>query len=323
MTDWLAQTERKIEMITNEISFLSSKADEMNMEPSQVCEPLFKKLRDIYLYDYPLAKTRDNSDLLLHIEGKGVEFDPKLSLVSSLFSNVRFQVRDLTKAIANISALEPLLPKHVDLELAGIAKGSLFVGFKAPESIFYQGKESIFGDDDPLLVATKAALKTLNVVSHEVSDTDGITESEELSSVIDDPKIRDAGLLAVKRISPSSRSNIDVVSVTGRNDFGRPAHLTSDVRKSINSALKKPMDSQEVDSFFGQIREIDLDAKRFELRGIADQELQSIRCIYTNLENFEPKRMLDTSVRVTGTVARDKNGRPRLLSITKLESRTG
>jgi len=320
MTSWVKKIEEKADYLLSEIAFLTAQSTRLNLDPKEACEPLIAKLKELYSQDYPLATTKDNSDLFLHIEGKGVEDDPRVSIVTSIFSNVRFQVRDLTKAIATIQVEEPLLPKHVDLELTGIARGSLFVGFKAPDEIFYKNERSIFGKDDPLLVATKAALKAINTVSHEVTDFDGITESEELSSIISDPKVRDASLVAVKRISPSNRSLIDTVSVTGRGDERRPADLTSETRRNLNKVLKKPVVSNERDTFVGRIREIDLDARRFELRGIADQQLQSIRCMYTKDHNFDPRRIIDANVRVSGLISRDASGRPRLLSVDDLDT---
>jgi hypothetical protein len=68
----------------------------------------------------------------------------------------------------------------------------------------------------------------------------------------------------------------------------------------------------------GVVREIDLDAKRFDLRGIADQQLTDLRCAYSEVSDVRPRSLLGAMVRVRGLVERSADNRPRLMAVTSL-----
>jgi hypothetical protein len=73
-------------------------------------------------------------------------------------------------------------------------------------------------------------------------------------------------------------------------------------------------------AFVGQIREFDLDARRFHLRGV--RECGTLRCIippdyYYHESDF--KTALGEFARVTGRYETDKNGKPRLLIVSSFE----
>ena len=83
--------------------------------------------------------------------------------------------------------------------------------------------------------------------------------------------------------------------------------------------LVRPVVGKEVLQLEGTVREIDLDARRFEVRGVSDHEIADIRCVYTNLGNVLPRRLLDARVRVRGLVERRSDEAPRLLAVDQIE----
>ena len=73
-------------------------------------------------------------------------------------------------------------------------------------------------------------------------------------------------------------------------------------------------------TFKGVVREIDLDSRRFDLRGINEGQLNDLRCVYGKeaIED-DAKNWLGHRLVVEGRIERDHNGKPRLLQIRKLE----
>jgi hypothetical protein len=71
------------------------------------------------------------------------------------------------------------------------------------------------------------------------------------------------------------------------------------------------------DAFEGVVREIDLDALRFEIRGARYQ--RGIRCIYDDRHKPMIKKILDHTVRVTGSYEAEENEQPRLVSVEAIE----
>lgn len=306
-------------MIHDEIATWRVRSEQLGIDPDLACARFYRLLDEIYLEDLPLAKAKDNSDLLLHLEGRAVEGIPRLSLVSGVFNNVKVQVRDLTKAIAGILPERKITVQEIDLGLSGLAKGSLFIGFSAPLPHTDQKQLTLLDKDDPLYRATKDALRIINTLSHSIEFGEDSSARLEAAKSIDDPKIRDAALVAVRRIAPSGKSGISRIGVTSSNDRRGPAQLTPETRQRVGRMLAHPVSSKEVMQIEGTVREIDLDAKRFELRNIAHSRLADIRCVYAFVEDIQPRKLLDARVRVRGRVERRPDEMPRLMAVEQID----
>jgi hypothetical protein len=70
-------------------------------------------------------------------------------------------------------------------------------------------------------------------------------------------------------------------------------------------------------TFIGTVREVDLDASRFEIRNV-EGHLEDIRCAH-ELEEEEVKRLVDRRVRVSGSPEFGVNGVVRLLWVNEVE----
>lgn len=319
MTTWAEITSRRAKLIHQEIAAWQSRASDLGLDPDLACAPFYKMLEEIYGDDLPLAKAKDDSDLLLHLEGKAVDESPRVSLVSNLFDNVKVQVRDLTKAIAGIVADRRISHHEIDLGLSGLAKGSLFVGFNVPFPTDRHSEQNFLGAQDPLYRATKDALRIINTVSHTVEMADEKGALSQVSQIVNDPRVRDAALVAVRRLAPSGKQGVTTVGVTSASENRSPARLTVETRSQLGRILRQPIISKETLIVEGIIREIDLDAKRFELRGITDHQMPDIRCIYSGVSNVNPRRLLDARVKVRGLVERRSDEAPRLLAAESIE----
>lgn len=291
----------------------------LGIDDLSAVEALYSTLESIYSRDYQIALTRDNSDLLIRVEGDAFENAPRLQLVTSIFENVSNQVTGLTKAILGLGAEGHITASSVDLGLSGLAKGSLLFGLKAQLPDPASQKGELLGETDSMFKSTKNALSIIDSVSHTVYKDRESVSMEAVSEVVPDPRVRDAALVAVQRISPSGRRGIESVSISGGASSNRPADLNSDNRRSIRESLFKPVIRGEEIELVGAVREIDLDSRRFDLRGIADEKLSDIRCAYRHVPDVNPKELIGSLVRVRGLVERAQDGAPRLMSVTALK----
>lgn len=285
----------------------------------ELCEPYIELLKSMYTEDYPLAKAIEESDLLIRLEGPAINREnPRLSVITGVFSKVRKEVASVAKAIAQISHSQRRIPKEMDLGLSAFARGSLILGFTlpSPEEIeeSSEGQRSLLGEQDPLYQAARQAIRTIGLVTQHIGEGKAL---EELSEFIPDAQVRDSALLAVENLAPSRRQGIDSVSITGREIREiESAPLTYAVREEIHKQLRHPVISEEEVTIVGDVREIDLDAHRFELRHIENLEINDVRCVYRKESDEEAVEWLNKHIRVTGKVDRDQSGKPRLLEIT-------
>ena len=145
--------------------------------------------------------------------------------------------------------------------------------------------------------------------------------AEHARETLEDPRLRDAALVAVKDLSPARQAGIATVKVTGR---GVERHeikpMTIETRRALTHLVSSPVRSRETVAFRGTVREIDLDSKRFDLRGITEGQQNDLRCVYgKEAAEEDAKRWLGQSIKVEGRIERDHNGKPRLLQIKKME----
>jgi hypothetical protein len=114
------------------------------------------------------------------------------------------------------------------------------------------------------------------------------------------------------------------VTISGRAaelDEAIPLSLASRDRLATVLRTPIPVQSREtIEKYVGTVREIDLDARRFELRQIVGVPKEEIRCAYLELHDAEAKNWLDRKVQVSGPVVRDSKGTVRMLQVSLLET---
>ena len=227
MSSWKEELEKQARLLIREIADLERHLDPKGSSSS--IDQLFSTLERIYTKDIQLADLRDRSDLIFRLRGKAFDDRLRLQLVTSIFENVTTQVTDLTKVILGRWADGRVTPSSLDLSLSGIARGSLLFGLSA-ELCEHEGAK-LLGDSDTLFTSTRDALNAIDLVAHVIERDEERVALEAVSERIDDPRIRDAALLAVQRLSPSGRRGIDTLTISARSE--RPAELTSEHRKAI------------------------------------------------------------------------------------------
>ena len=285
--------------------------------------PYIELLKSMYAEDYPLAKAIAESDLLISLEGPAINRDsPRVSIITGVFSRVKTQVTKVAKALAQIAEMKGT-PDEMDLGLSAFAKGSLILGFTLPSTAELserQGQPSLFADE--YYRAARAAIKTIGLVTQHVTEGRSL---DELSEIVPDARVRDTTLLAIKEFAPTGRSGISSVRISGKEieglDLNRP--LTPAIREIVQKRLQHPVTARAEGgteppvTLVGDVREMDLDTHRFDLRHIENLEVSDIRCSYLDASDEEAKQWLSRHVRVTGVVERDATGKVKLLEMTE------
>jgi predicted RNA-binding protein len=315
MSTWKEQIEKQARLLIREIAALESHMDPRGSSSST--DDLFQTLERIYSIDLPLADLRDRSNLIFRLKGEAFDHRPRLQLITSIFENVTNRVTDLTKVILGKWSEGRVSPASLDLSLSGMARGSLLFGLSA--DLDEKGYSNLLKEQDTLFVSTEKALNAIGLVAHLIEYQQEEIEIEEVSERIDDPRVRDAALLAVQRLAPSGRRGINTLSISSREE--KPALLTSEHRRAIRESLLKPVIHGEEVQLLGYVREIDLDAHRFDLRGIDDEQIRDVRCAYRHLPHIKARDLLGSYIQVKGLVERTADGVPRLLSVLDLEIR--
>ena len=218
--NWASVPQRRAQILHQQIATMQrlareSGASEDTLEKS--CASYYRMLDEIYEKEMPVARALDRSDLLLHLDGEGLQTsNPRLSLVTGIMTDVRKQVGAVIKTLISSFNEGVALPREIDLGLCSFAQGSLYLGFALPDPA--PGYVALNGD--PLFAASRQALTTLGAVTEHINDPNAY---ELIQREFADPKLRDAALSAVGQLSPSGRRGVSSVGIGGR--AMRPGHL--------------------------------------------------------------------------------------------------
>ena len=178
-------------------------------------QPYEAMLEALYVRDLPLAKLGDDSDLLVHLKGPGASAPtPKVSILTRMLTGTRDQVTKLAKQLAHIDSSR--VPPGLDMNLVGLARGSLFIGFAVSD-----------GADAQL---TRRAVRLLGEASVLVAQDKSL---EEIVSVFEEPAERDIAMAAIRHLSPSNRSQIDEVELLGWRELAVGRRLRADRRRPV------------------------------------------------------------------------------------------
>jgi hypothetical protein len=313
--NWASVLRRRAELLHQQIAALQQLARDSGAAPealAQMSEPYYRLLDQIYEHDMPVARALDQSDLLLHLDGEGLQTGrPRLSLVTGIMSDVRKQVGAMIKTLVSSLNEAIELPREIEMGLASFAQGSLYLGFSLPEPA--PGYMAIEGD--PLYTASRLALSTLGAVTRHINEPNAYAL---IQREFADPKIRDAALSAVGQLAPTGRRGVSTMEIGGRAvQQGHWCTLTPDTRQQVRAWLEQPVVSREMIELRGRVRAVDLDLRRFDLRR-QEANQPDLRCIYSADLDARAKTWLDATVIVRGRVE-TYQGAARLLQVQSVE----
>ena len=320
MGAWTNAVHRKAAIIHSQLAMARALASANRASAEEISEPYLALLQTLYAEEFPFAQLTDNSDLVARFRGPAVDIhDPTVSIVISLFSDLREQIRSIAKSIVGLSSDKRMLwPAQLDPHLSGVAHGSLLVGVSVspPARDTPKGHQyEIEGTSQQIFESVRSAVRSLSLVAHYVGDN-GVNDS--IREAFPDPAVRDTVLVAARRLAPSGRRGIDSVSFSSpETEQGRIETLTPKSRLSLSQALVSPVKVSTSGTFDGLVREVDLDARRFEIRGVSG--VGSIRCVYGPMHDQVVRAALDARIRVSGRYDTIEGQRPRFMAVDFLE----
>ncbi len=315
--DWTSLLKRRAQLLHQQIAAMQRLVTEAGGSEEVLansCVIYYRLLDEIYEKDMPVAHALDRSDLLLHLDGEGLQTEnPRLTLVTGIMGDVRKQVGTMIKTLVSSVNEAVELPREIEFGLSSFAQGSLYLGFSLPEPT--PGYIVLAGD--PFFQASRQALTILGEVTSHVNESNGY---EKIRNEFADPKLRDAALSAVGQLAPSGRRGVSSLQIGGRalHLQGAWQLLTPETRQQVRAWLERPVMGREVVEFRGRVRAIDLDLRRFDLRRIDGGQLPDLRCIYPGDFDTPAKQWLDSTVVVSGLVE-TYQGAARLLQVQTVE----
>lgn len=320
MGTWTNAVERKAAIIHSQLAMARSLAAANRADLDEISKPYLSLLRTLYSDEYPFAQLTDSSDLVARFRGPAVDIhDPTVSIVISLFTDLREQIRSIAKSIVGLASDRRMLwPAQLDPHLSGVAHGSLLVGVSVspPASDTAKGHQyEIEGASHQIFESVRAAVRSLSLVAHYVNDA-GVSDT--IREAFPDPAVRDTVLVAARRLAPSGRRGIDSVSFSSPDtEQDQVETLTQKSRFALGQALASPVKVSTTGSFDGLVREVDLDARRFEIRGVSG--VGAIRCVYGPTHDHVVRSALDARIRVQGRYDTVEGQRPRFMAVDLLE----
>lgn len=293
MGAWVDAARDSIRIVLDELSATRSLAldDEFRALAE---EPHWSQLEGM-LVDYSFARVLDESHLVARLEGPSVESGMSAALLSTMVREIWKHVKTATTAAVALSSSPehtvagwaPKWPESLGMDVTGTGAGSLFLGFRATR------------DTQPEVGFVDAGFDALHTVMSDIAEAPQyLTESgvtDEIAERFPDDALRDSILSAVYHLSPTGRRGIAAVTFYGGGASTHPRQpatpLTPSIRKALKPLIDQPFSQGSVASVFsGTIRAVDLDARRFVLRGVP--EVGAVRCVYPATLDAKVKELL-------------------------------
>lgn len=251
--------------------------------------------------------------LWLRVVGQEIEWP---SAPTSVLTAVLDAFRKGVQSVAELSLAGGLttrptaeLKRASDLRLVAFAPGSLRVGVELPaeEGEVAETVSRALGD----------YLRAAAWAGSERTD-------EELQSEIPDARRRRLLLTELARLVPRERGQIEAVEFSGwlleSTHVPTLVTLSRPSRRRINGALDR-LPEQRVETYVGDLREIDLDKCSFVLRnaGTRPGEVVQVECVFLEELLEAAKEALDKRVQVTGSRPVEESRRAKPLLVSRLE----
>lgn len=317
MTTWVEQLHAKASIVHDQIVVAREMQRLSGIDTSGLSASYSALLEKLYTEDFPLARLLDNSDIMLHAEGPATsDASPTIHAVNWLCQTAEKQLRNLAKATFDLSSDSvDRIANQLDLRLTGFAPGSIYVGLRLQPP---PSTPLINGGVDPIFTIIRDVITQLSEIPNFVGD-ESINAS--INEALPDAAIRDAMLTAALHLAPTGKLGIHTLELSSPQTRQPSTELSLRERVVIREALKRPiLTSPTEGTFVGQLREFDLDARRFHLRNV--RECGTLRCIIPpeySSHDSDFKNVFGEFVRVTGHYETDRNGKPRLLIVSALE----
>lgn len=297
---WAAETRRRARLLQAQLSRIEGSAERSNVPTElleRMLEPYRNLLETVHVDDLQLAKLLDDGDLIVRASGQAADApSPRLTLFSKLLGEFRDGVGQVARMLAHVD--EPRLPPELELNLAGIARGSLFLAFRV--------QTASPGDAQGTLLSNAAS----TAIQHILTTAPAIvSENRDQLLALDDPAERDTLVSVLHKLSPSGIIGVRRLQLWGRGAT-TPVELTVETRRTARSLLSKPLERlPDTVELVGTVRELDIDQQRFELRHVEGR--RDVRCAF-DFDVEQARWLLGRRVRAKGRPEYDRRYRDQL-----------
>jgi hypothetical protein len=264
-------------------------------------------------YAGAVAAEEDAAPLWLRVVGPSIEWQSApTSVLTSILDALRKGVQSVAELLLTgglTTRPTATLKRSADFRIVALAPGSLRVGVRLPDE---EGEV-------PAAVA-RALTEYLEAAAWVGSDEPGAT----LEARVPDERRRRLLLTEVARLVPRDRGQVERVELSGV--ILRTARLSGAItlsrrgKKRIDETLDR-LPQQRVETYTGDLREIDLDKRSFVLRDLESHadELFQVECQFLPELLEAAKDALGKRVQVTGSRLADEARRARPLLVSRLE----
>lgn len=320
MDTWVNSLHSRAKILHEQIALAMEAQRVHGTDMAGMIQTYQSKLAEVYGDNLPLAQLMDNSDLILHAEGPAARHHAAGSgAVAWLCSEAEKRIRQLGVVALKVTGESiQAVEKDLRILLNGLAPGSLYLGFSIDSAQRMAGNQAALDLNDwmPALDTVRDAVRALPSVPQFIGDE---AVSGDFSETIEDPGLRDATLMAAYHLSPTGKRGIHTVEISAPRSGNSLGSFTNRERVVLReSAVRVPLMRRTIQGVFvGELREIDLDARRFHLRNIPT--VGSLRCVLGDLNAETARSLIGHGVKVTGDYEADVEGRPRLMRVESVE----
>jgi hypothetical protein len=240
------------------------------------------------------AAEEHDADVWLRLYGRDIEWpEVSTSALTAALDAFRKGVQMVAQLISTgqVTTRPRLeLRRACDMHVIAFRPGSLRVGLRLPDEA-----DGGFTTSSEKSLGHQALVTYLNVAAWVSSEADLPEPAQQIEHA---PKRR-LLLNALKPLVPRPRGDIEGVEISSRLiPDGRTIRLTRDVYHRLVQAVDQPA-AEEVETYVGRLREIDLDHRTFTLRDVND--VSTIRCTFQDDLLETARGALGRWVRVSGS----------------------
>jgi hypothetical protein len=322
MDNWIDNVHHRAAVLHDQIAVALQVQRDQGVDMTQFIAGYRAMLNELYSESVPLAGLMDTSDLIFHAEGPAAQHHAAFSTtVAWLCEEVERRIKQLAMASLGLAGTEAdAAERDLRILLNGMAPGSLWAGFSV-DSATRMASGGGSGalpliDANPAIETIRAVVRELPLVSQFIGDE---RVSEEINEAIADAEVRDASLMATFHLAPTGRRGIHTIEISSPKSSIPQAALTNRQRTVLReTAVRRPMlKATRTGTFIGQLREVDLDARRFQLRGVPS--IGTLRCVLDDLNVDIARKHIGMGAEVTGTYETDRDGKPRLMRVESIQ----
>lgn len=313
MDTWVDQLHRRAQIVIDQIVATRHAAEATGQALPGLEQQYRDMLAQLYADELPSARLRDRSDLVVRAEGPGADHDaPALNSFNWLSEHVRQQLSKISVAMLPLAVRDAkAAAKRLQWAFMGYVPGSIMMGFALRHPSSMQGFEE--SDEETFRLISNSA-QSIASVPQFVGD---VSVDLAIAEAIPDPALRDSAMMAAWYMAPTQQSGIHTIEIASRN--GDHGVLSQRERMVLKTAIDRPdLRQKKEGSFSGSLRAADLDKRRAVLRDVIGIDT-AIRCVLDENLEANAKDLFGGRVKVYGEYETDREGRPRLMKVHRLE----